>query len=50
MLPNAEAIKKIMGFIEVKEEIVQDLLTGKPLMRDYVENIPNKRFSVFCEN
>lgn len=51
LIPAEEAIKKVMPFVRVKEQSVKQLLTGKPLMKKDVEELPKEElFSVFCED
>ncbi len=50
ILIPAEIISQILSVIQVKEESVKQLLTGKPLMKqDIIDELPNsERFAVFC--
>src|SRR3989338_7291668 len=46
LIPADEAIKKILPFAEVKDEIVKKLLNGKPLIKNEI-NINEELFSIF---
>jgi len=51
IIPAEDAIKKIMPVVEVNEESVKKLLTGKPLFKEDVnEPLPDGIFAVFFKN
>ncbi len=54
LIPAEQAIKKIMLVVQIKEESLKQLLTGKPLMEQDLtekeklpEKLPEERFAVF---
>ena len=52
LIPAEEAIKKILPEVQVKEENLKHLLTGKPLMKQDLSNeekLPDERFAVFFD-
>ena len=52
LIPAEEAIKKILPEVQVKEENLKHLLTGKPLMKQDLfdeEKLPDERFAVFFD-
>ncbi len=50
IIPAEKAIKEIFPEVQVKEKIVKQLLTGKPLFREDVKGkLPDRLFAVFCK-
>ena len=47
IFPAEEALKKIFPVIQVKEEFVKKLLTGKPLLEEDIGKIEYEKFAVF---
>lgn len=47
LIPAEEAIKKVMPKVEIKEEAVKQLLTGKPLMKRDIKLGKEEKFAVF---
>lgn len=55
LIPADEAIKKILPVVQVKEEAVSKLLTGKPIFKQdleekEIENIAGEKFVVFFKD
>jgi H/ACA ribonucleoprotein complex subunit 4 len=51
--PAEEAIKEILPFVQVKEEVVKKLLTGKPIfLQDLEDNqtVPKEQFAIFYKS
>lgn len=47
VMPAEEMIKKVLPIVEVKEKMIKDLLTGKPLHKGDIE-VKDDTFAIFC--
>lgn len=50
LIPAERTIKKILPFVQAKKESLKNLLTGKPILKEYLQEIPKEEmFAVFSE-
>lgn len=51
IIPAEKAVKEIFEFVELKKESLKKVLTGKPLIKQDLKNLPKKEiFAVFHED
>jgi H/ACA ribonucleoprotein complex subunit 4 len=50
LIPADKAIKKVLPIVEVKQELIKQLLTGKPLMKKDIKIGKEKKFAIFSQD
>jgi len=50
LIPAEEALKKILPSVQIKPELIKQLLTGKPLHKTDIKLGKEEKFAVFCQD
>lgn len=50
LIPAEKALEKILTIVQIKPELIKQLLTGKPIMKGEVKLGKEEKFALFCQD